>query len=316
MASFKELYNIIQSYEVITLWGHALPDGDCYGCQIALREVLKEAFPNKRIYAIGSGMPNFFDRLGRMDQPADEEISRSLGIIVDVSCIRRVESPTLCDLCESYIKFDHHSPNKAHEPFECPCYVDPERIAAAEILYDFFVENGLRINKIAAEALYLGMATDSGRFIFHGTTSHSFQVVVELYRLGADLKRILDIAYYERKEVRQFKAFMKRHTHCRGQVDYCVVRLEDYERFGVTYEEGSSYVNAIAGRHRKPIYMLAAEDPQGNYRVELRSNKRYPVHQTAVRFGGGGHRYAAGCSIIDGNPTVDQIIDALNEVQP
>lgn len=314
MATFNELYHTILEHDVITIWGHALPDGDCYGSQVALKQLIKDTFPLKRVYIVGSGLPNFFDRLGEMDHPDDEEIKASLGILVDVSCLPRVEVDKVY-LCREHIKFDHHCLNPGHEPFNGLAYVDNNRIAATEIIADFARENHMKFSKIAAEAIYLGMATDSGRFMYHGTTQHTFELIAFLSSCGANLKEILDIAYYERKEVRQFKSFMKRHTHCKGQVDYCVVHPEDYDRFGVTYEEAGSFVNAIAGRHRKPIYMLAAEDNEGNYRIELRSNKLYPVHGTAVKFGGGGHRYASGCNIIDNKPTIDEILDALNEVK-
>jgi len=314
MATFQELHNIIKSYDIITIWGHALPDGDCYGSQIAMKQLIQENYPEKEVYVFGSGNPVFFDRMGKMDELDMEKVSKSLGILVDVACLSRVEFQEV-QQCAAWIKFDHHTPNPK-TPFDHPCYVDTERVAAAEILYDFAVENGLKMNKIFAEAVYLGMATDSGRFIYHGTMRHTFEIVAELYKMGADFKYILEVAYYEKPEIKGFKAFMKRHTKYDGNVDYCVIHYSDYARFGVTYEEGSSCVNAIAGRHGKPIYMLAAEDKDGNYRIELRSNKLYPVHAVAVKFGGGGHTYASGCSIINGTPTVEEILQALNELQP
>ena len=315
MATFQELYSIISSYETITIWGHGLPDGDCYGSQVALKNMIQDSFPEKHVYIYGSGNPEFFDILGPMDQMDESIVKESLGILVDVSCLSRVECKEVYG-CKAYIKFDHHSPNRLHEGFPHPGFVDHDRIAACEILYDFAVEMGLKISKIAAEALYLGMATDSGKFIYHGTTPHTVEAIAHLHECGADFKKILEVAYYERPEVRSFKAFMKRHAKTSGQVCYLVIHKDTYARYGVTYEEGSSFVNAIAGKYGRPIYALFAEDEQGNYRVELRSNKLYPVHPTAVRFGGGGHMYAAGCSIIDGKPTVEEILAALNEVQP
>ena len=314
MATFQELYQIILDHDVITIWGHTLPDGDCYGSQIALKNLILDTFPEKKVFACGSGLPSFFDRLGAMDHPSEEELKASLAILVDVSCLNRVELQEV-RMCKDFIKFDHHCLNPGNEPFPWPNFVDHERIAATEIIADFAIENNLKFSKISAEAIYLGMATDSGKFIYHGTTKHTFEIISFLQKQGANLKEVLDIAYYERKEVRQYKAYMKRHVHCRGNVDYCVMHPEDYNRFGVTYEEAGSYANVVAGRHRKPIYMLATEDCQGNYRIELRSNKCYPVHGTAVQFGGGGHRYAAGCNIIDGKPTLDEIIDSLNLVK-
>ena len=86
-----KIRKLIEEAEAITIWGHGLPDGDCYGCQMGLKNLIKGNFPNKRVYAIGSGLPAFFPMMGAMDDPTDEEIKASLGILVDVSCLRRVE---------------------------------------------------------------------------------------------------------------------------------------------------------------------------------------------------------------------------------
>lgn len=105
-----EIRKLIEEAEAITIWGHALPDGDCFGSQIGLRNLIKENFPSKRVYALGSGLPSLFSALGAMDNPSEEEIKRSLGILVDVSCLRRVEDQRVM-LCHAYCKFDHHTPN-------------------------------------------------------------------------------------------------------------------------------------------------------------------------------------------------------------
>ena len=64
----EELFNKkIRDAKIITIWGHVMPDPDCYGCQIGLRDILRLNFPDKKVYAIGSGIPVLFDRLKGMD---------------------------------------------------------------------------------------------------------------------------------------------------------------------------------------------------------------------------------------------------------
>ena len=170
MEGYKELFGIIRRANRIAIYGHSLPDGDCYGCQIGLRDILRLAFPEKKIYAIGSGIPQFSHYFGEMDEPDEADLRGSLAIIVDVSCLRRVERKEVY-LSGEFIKFDHHTPNREGEEFPFPCILEPERVSCAEIIADFALFNNLEIPPSAAAALYLGMVTDSGKFAFFETGS-------------------------------------------------------------------------------------------------------------------------------------------------
>ena len=314
MNTFGELYSIIEKADVVTIWGHGLPDGDCYGSQIALREALRDHFPNKKVYAVGTGIPSLFEFISPMDEVDDETIASSLAVLVDVSCLHRVEDQRV-RLAKGFIKFDHHNPNYLSEPFEHPQYADKNRIAAAEILFDFFIENNMSINRVCANALYTGLMTDSGDFIFYGTTPHTMEVAKKCIELGADRKTLKRIIYRETPEMKAFKRYMCEKTKQFGQVGYCWINKEEYESFGLAYEDASSYVNAIANAVPNNVYAYFCEAPNGEIRVELRSNKGFPVQPVAAYFGGGGHTFAAGLSIIDGKPTMEEVLEELDHVK-
>ena len=107
MVSTNEFLNKIKEYDSIVIFGHMTCDGDCYSSEIALREIIRINFPNKKVYAVGSGLPKFFDILGRLDNPSDEVISNSLGILVDVNHQDRSEDKRII-LTKEIIKIDHH----------------------------------------------------------------------------------------------------------------------------------------------------------------------------------------------------------------
>lgn len=311
-----EIKKLIEEAEAITIWGHGLPDGDCYGCQMGLKNLIKENFPDKRVYAIGSGLPAFFPMMGAMDDPTDEEIKASLGILVDVSCLRRVEDQRVM-LCNDYCKFDHHTPNPGSEDFPFPCLVEPERVSCAEVIADYALSLGWHIGKEAAGPLYLGMATDSGKFVFPGTTKRTFELAAKLIESGADPKRILGLAFYESDEVKAYKSVMRENTKFRDGVSYCEMRPEQYEEFGLSFKDAGDLCNAISSVHKCNIYVLSTFDRNGTIRVEMRSNRGYPVVDAAKSFGGGGHRFAAG---INYPPAKDYdlmaIVDACSHVKP
>ena len=117
MASFERLYRMMADAKTIIITGHVEPDPDCYGCQIGLRNLLRTRFPGKKILAIGSGVPALFPLISPMDEAADEDFNGALCILVDVSCLRRCEDPRVVN-CASFLKFDHHDPNR-HNEYKC-----------------------------------------------------------------------------------------------------------------------------------------------------------------------------------------------------
>ena len=315
MLDFDSAYQLIQAHDVITIFGHAMPDGDCYGSQIALREIIRENFPGKKAYAVGSGLPAFFSRLCPMDEVDEETIANSLAIIVDVSCLRRVEDPRVSS-AKAFLKFDHHQPNKDLEPFEGVSASDPERIAAAEILAEFALAKNLKINRLAAECLYLGICTDSGHFTYHGTTKRTMEIIRMLKRIGIHVRSIEKIAYYEPPEIRRTKAYIRHNAKRRGSICYCFLTEEMCASCGVTPQKALRLVNALASVHRSAsAYALFVRFDANQVNVELRSNKGYPVHGVAKSFGGGGHRFASGCTIDPNVTGVMEVVEAMRKIR-
>lgn len=308
------LFEEISKAKTIGIFGHNLPDGDCYGSQIGLKEAILWKYQNKKVYALGTGLPQFFSSISKMDNEKEVEESLDLGILVDVSCLKRVESK-LINNCKTYIKFDHHCINKNGEDFPYPFYVDENRIACTEIIYDFLIKYGFPINKTCASALYLGLISDSGRFVYHGTSKHTFEVASSLIKKGADPVSILDICYHETPELKRFKSYMKSKAKSFENVTYLIIKEEEYKSFNLSYEEASELVNTIAGVYPCHSYVYFIESPDGSYRVELRSNKLYPVIKVAQQMGGGGHEFASGITLSKDNPNFKEVILRMNELK-
>ena len=312
---FGPAIQLLKDFDVITIYGHAMPDGDCYGSQLGLRELIKDNFPGKKVYMVGSGMPAFFQRLAPMDEVDEATIASSLAILVDVSCLRRVEDPRVSK-AKAFLKFDHHQLNEVLEPFDGTAVVDSTRIAASEIIAEMALEHGWNISKMAAEALYLGICTDSGRFMYHGTTETTMRIVEELKKRGAHARAIEKIAYYQPPEIIKLKAKIRRRAKRYKDVCYCVLTPKAYQSCGVEAPVALRCVNALNKVHQDAhCYALFVFFDDAIINVELRSNKGYPVHEVAKAFGGGGHRYASGCTIDDRTTRVEEVLEAMNRLR-
>lgn len=314
MDNYEALLQLIERNDVITIYGHSNPDGDCYGSQIGLRELIRARYPEKKVYAVGSGIPAFFERLTTMDEVDEATIASSAGILVDVSCLRRVEDPRVYQ-CKEHGKFDHHQPSPLEE-FVGPSIVETKRIAAAEIIVEFAIRFHFPITRLAAEALYLGILTDSGRLTYRGTTPRTLELVALLRTKGIKIRSIQQIAYYESPETKKVKSAIRRRARCYGHVCYCFLPRESFEKHGLSPQNAIRLVNTLASVYTDcRCYVLFVPFDGDEVNVELRSNHGYCVHDTAKAFGGGGHKFASGCTIYSNQTDYMDVVKMLDQAE-
>ena len=141
----KEIYRLIKKNDIITLYGHINPDCDCYASSLALREIIKDNFPGKKVYALGYGSEALYDRLTCYDEVSDDVIKSSLAIECDCSEIDRVSEQRI-RLAKQIAKIDHHIESK---PFIGVKWVDTSAIACAQMIAEFAFEYKLFFWKIA-----------------------------------------------------------------------------------------------------------------------------------------------------------------------
>ena len=291
--SIKEIYKLIKKYDVITIYGHINPDPDCYGSSLALREIIKDNFKNKQVFTLGYGSEKLYDRLTTYDEVNDDTIKQSLAIICDCSEIERISEQRI-RLAKQIIKIDHHIEGK---PFIGVKWVDTDSIACAQMIAEFAFTYKLKISKLAAELLYLGICTDSGRFRYSPTNAKTHLIVSKLYDLGIEPKSIFSILYQSEEAFVKYQALIvtkfKKTDH---NVIYCFMDVKDYEQYGLTYDQISKNVNVLGNIVGCPIWVLFTRSPEGQIRVEFRSNG-LDVQKVALKYGGGGHRQAAGARL-------------------
>ena len=134
---FEKIVELIKQYDTITIFGHINPDGDCYGSQIGLRNTLRLTFPNKKVYAVGSGLKRFFPLLGAMDVVEDEVIANSLAIILDGNDLPRMEDQRV-RTAKAWAKIDHHVDTGGFK--EGPQVVIEKANSTCEIIGDLIIE--------------------------------------------------------------------------------------------------------------------------------------------------------------------------------
>ncbi|HKM10071.1 MAG: bifunctional oligoribonuclease/PAP phosphatase NrnA [Bacilli bacterium] len=308
---FEKILEQIIKHDTITIFGHINPDGDCFGAQIGLRDSLRLTFPDKTVNAVGSGVPAFFSKLGSLDQVDDVTIAKSLAILVDGNDFSRMEDQRI-NKALSWVKIDHHVDNGTFS--EGFFVVKEEANSTCELIADFILEAKLKINNIVADALFLGIVTDTGRFQYITDFPRAFRQVAWLCEQGADpngLNRILNIT--EEKSL-GFKGFVFSHYQKTNDgVIYLLISKEQLATYHLSASKAGSMVNLIGNIKGFPIWAFFVENEDGTNHVEFRSNGP-AVQPIALKYGGGGHALAAGVTLTNSeSKLINQVIADLNQ---
>ena len=308
---FEQLQKVIEQYDSIVLFGHAFPDGDCYGSQIGLREALRLNYPDKKVYAVGSGLRRFFRFIAPMDEIDDEVIKNSLAILLDGNDLSRMEDERVYH-AKAWIKIDHHMENFKFN--EGPFVLDTDANSTCQLIVEFIQEAGWKVNPTICNALYLGILTDSGRFQFVEDFPKCFHEAAFLCENGAKPNRINSILNVTNELAMKFKGFVynnyKKSNH---GVIYLTFTYKKLCELKVSPDKAGTMVNLIANVVGNPIWAFFCENKDGTCHAEFRSNGP-GVQPVAANHGGGGHYHAAGVTLPDmSDETVQQLIEELDE---
>ena len=167
---YKKFLKTIKRYDTIVIARHIGVDPDALCSQLALRDAIRLNFPEKKVIAIGTGSQKFA-HIGKLDKL--EKVDNALLIVTDTPDKKRIDSAVLSDF--SYIvKIDHHP---FVEDFGGLEIINDQASSACEIIMELLIQMKLALNSSIAELLYMGLVSDSNRFLFDSSTSHLFSLI-------------------------------------------------------------------------------------------------------------------------------------------
>ena len=308
---FEELRQIIEANDSIVIFGHIFPDGDCYGSQIGLRDLLRLNYPNKKVYAVGSGLHRFFKLMGEMDKVSDETIKESLAILLDGNDVSRMEDARV-STAKEFIKIDHHIEN--YRFTEGKFVINNNANSTAEMILQMAKECSWKFNPTISNALFLGILTDSGRFQYIEDFPLSFHEVAFLCENGANPKAINDILNLTVESALKFKGYVfNNYKKTKAGVIYLTFKNKTLKRLRVSPNKAGTMVNLLSNVVGYPIWAFFCENADGTCHAEFRSSGP-GVQPIVAKYGGGGHYLAAGVTLDDmSDETVAKIIKDCDE---
>jgi phosphoesterase RecJ-like protein len=295
---------------------HESPDGDALGSLVGMHGLLTQLGKDSEMFIAPDDLPLPLEyRIFALDdliQAPPEDIARRTVVFLDCGNIDRNSAQVLRDGAH-LVNIDHHHDN-TH--FGTLNYVDPTASCTAEIVWDLTRDLGVRLTPAVAEALYVGLITDTGRFMYENTGPRAHIMAAELIEAGVDVPAVYRLLYEEmppEKLALYALALGNVQRFDAGELTLAALSAEDFACVGAedTYAEG--IIDQLRAVQATKVAVLVREltsgERKGQRKVSLRAtDDDVDVSVIARAQGGGGHRRAAGFSTPLG---LDELIEFL-----
>ena len=308
---FNEIYEKIKEYDKIVIARHIGADIDALGSTLGLKEVILNTFPKKKVSVVGA-YSSVFKYMGRMDKLDEKEIKDSLLIILDTPNVVRIDGITNVKDFKYVIKIDHHP---EMETFEDLKWIDETASSVCQMLIELVNNTDLEMNKIAAEKLFMGVVTDTNRFMYDYTSPKTFKLVGNLIEeQELEIKPLYDTLYRRNLVDVRFNGYVAEHLNVTSNgLGYIVIDDETIQKFGGDTALTGNIIGNFNNINEIIVWVFFTEDKKNNL-IKVNARSRGPMINTSLeKFGGGGHIYASGARLAD-KDDIDKIIKELDNL--
>jgi phosphoesterase RecJ-like protein len=281
----------------VLITGHVSPDGDCVGSCLAVAHALRgmgrealifsaEPVPYNYEFLPGSGMISA-EAHGRFDA----------ALILDLSDRERVGKGFPWRSAGRIVNIDHHSTGRGLGSLQVR---DADASATGELVYALLKKMGAGITPDVATCLYCAILTDTGSFRYSNSTPGAYEIAGKLVAKGARPWEIASRIYEAEPAERMAllgRSLSTLEMHCGGRLAMLVVTSEMYAATGATKDMTDQFVNYARSIRGVQVAGFLRQLPDGSFKGSLRSRGDVDVSKIGLRFGGGGHRNAAGLNL-------------------
>ena len=294
MMTRNEAANWLLERDNFAILTHRRPDGDTIGTAAALCRILRAQGKTAHVL-VNPGVTELYAYLlGGLTKEAAEK--NDVIVSVDVAAPNMLPEEFQQYLGRIGLRIDHHGTAASFTEQEL---VDPGVGACAEIVYDILMEMWMDLDKDMAEAIYVAVSTDTGCFRFANTTDHSFLVAAACAAAGAPVYKLNQILFDTNSLAKlRLQAWVVDHVKLLRGGKYALVAIPKAVEQALGIDEDdtqsiSAFVRSIEG------VCLAAtlRETKDGAKMSLRAVPGYDAAAICAKFGGGGHKGAAGASV-------------------
>jgi phosphoesterase RecJ-like protein len=282
---------------------HVQPDGDGIGSEIALYHHLKKT--GKEAWVINpSPTPEKFEvidpsRIIQVFSSGLKVPDVDTVIIVDTNEVKMLGAlaPVVENLKVPILFVDHHVKELQDTSGHL---IDEKSGSSGEIVYRFIKSQGTELTFEMAQALYVAILTDTGNFRFQRTSPSTHETVADLLRTGVKPEQVFQSVFGKdsAEKLRLLgKTLQTLKLECQGQFAWVSISKSDRDQSQATIEDTESFIGHLTVLRDVKIVALFREEDNGTTKLSLRGLHNQPVVEIAKKFGGGGHKFAAGAKI-------------------
>lgn len=294
---FEEVAKALSEYDTVIIHRHTRPDGDALGSQLGLAALIRDNYPDKKVYVVGDAAGRYsFMEGSSMDIVPDNAYDGALAFVLDCGASSLVSDDRYKSAART-VRIDHHIYCETFTDIEI---VDPSFESASGMIAQLALECGLKLSHNSAQAIYTGMVTDSGRFRYDSTSPRTLRLAAALLEHNVDTVSLYRELYSEDMESLKRKAIFieKIKIYKNSAVAYMIHTADEIRAIGMDpFSVSRGTVNIMADIKGIDVWVNFTED-DGKFLCEIRSADRN-INPIAVKYGGGGHKKASGCSVPD-----------------
>jgi phosphoesterase RecJ-like protein len=303
----------IREHDRYVLTTHENPDGDALGSLLAMNLALEQLGKDTIMVLHGDAplpVEYGFMPLGNLQRRWPEDVAERVLIAVDCANESRIADPEVLGRVPLSIDVDHHHDNTR---FGLINLVVADASSTGEVLRDLFRELEVELTPDIAEALYIALVTDTGRFQYTNTTPKALRLAAELVEAGADVHRVFQ-GVYESVQFAKLKLLARALERAQvfegGRIVVSYLLRTDFTEVGAPEAYSEGIIDPLRSVEGADMAVLIREPPRQDgpaRRVSLRASiDELDVSAIARKSGGGGHRQAAGFS---SEASIEEITD-------
>lgn len=310
MNIYKKIYKEIKRYNKIVIARHIGADPDALGSTLGLKELILNTFPKKKVYVVGTPA-NKHKYIGTLDIFDESMYENSLLIVLDTPDLKRVDGVDP-NKFEYKIKIDHHPLVDKYCDIEL---IDAEASSASQLIMELAFKTSFKLNKACAEKLYIGLVSDTNRFLYYYTTSKTFELVSQLLKeTNIDITKLYEPMYLRSIEEIKLQSYVIMNIKItENGLGYIMIDQDKLDELKTDAATMTNIVNFLTYISEMVVWTIFAYDKNTNLvRASIRS--RGPIiNEVASHFNGGGHIYASGARLNDFSEA-EKMVKELDQV--
>lgn len=318
-ATFREIARALREHQHFAVLSHVRPDGDALGSQIALALSLQAMGKTAKVWN-EDGMLEKYSFLPSAEillRPPPEPEEFDVAIALDTATQNRLGTAAAAvRSAKLWINIDHHSSNPRYGDL---VYIDSQSPATGQILFELITSEQLPMNRAIAENLFVAISTDTGSFQYPHTSARTFEIAADLVRSGVNVGELSQQTYdnYPRRRILLLRVLLDTmRFDGGGKIASFSLSLQRAAEIGAIPEDNEGLIDHLRAIHGVIVAVFFEELVDGKVRVSMRSkSESADVCAICQKFGGGGHKLAAGARVRGTLEEVqDRVLKATSDV--